>query len=777
MAGAAAGLKVLQVARGMPGALAGMILADHGADVIRVEDPAGDPFLNRAGERMWNRGKRRVALDLDDAAQRGSALALASEADLVLCGVQPTTAERWGLTYEALSAVNPRLIYVSITAFGWAGPYRDLPNAEALVLARSGGMLQPVNGGHRGGPIFLAPPLLSYSAALAAVQGALAALRERDVSGRGQHVDTSLYAAMLVHRSYLAWDPELHAEDFPARQAATVPDPRGMRPLFNLNECADGKWLSMAAWTPALAYRAIELMGLGELLADERCAGMPNFFSSPDDRNALLEVLWSTFRQRPLQEWLERMDAAGIPCEPAGTVEEFRRLGQLWANELAVEVDDPVVGRMVQVGVLGQFSATPGRVRPAEATARPASDAPALLQSWRAAAPAPAGTPAMAANPRGPLDGVRVLDFTSFLSGPMATHLLADLGAEVTKVEPHAGDDFRMSAPFVFRGLHREKRSVVLDLKRPGGDELLALLVRASDLVVYNYRLGVEERLGLDYEQLAALNPQIIVCRMTAFGPRGERAHRGGYDASITALSGIAQLQAGTGNPPVSLTAADISTGLAAATAICLAVRARETQGIGQLVDMAMIGAMAYVAANRFVAYTGKPASPTADRGQHGFGPAYRLYETADGWVFVAAVGSGCKAALARLLGQRGPLDAAAAERTFAGRTTAHWLAALAAVGVPAADSNVDARAFLHQRPEFRATGTRIEVPSERYGRLGQAGVHVRFSRTPARIERQEPALGAQTEEVLRQLGVTDERLEQLSAAGTIPARAAVGPV
>ena len=769
MAGAATGLKVVQIARGMPGMLAGMILADHGADVIQVEDPDGDPFLNLAGARMWSRGKRRIALDLDRTADRSAALALAREADIVLCGVRPVTAERWGLTPAALCEANPRALFVSMTGFGWSGPYRDLPLTEAMVLALSGGMAQPANGGHRAGPIFLAPALPSYGAALAAVQGSMAALRERDVSGRGQHVDISLYSAMLVHRAFLAWEPEQHPEDFPVPALGVLPDPRGVRPLFNLNQCADGGWLSMAAWTPALAYKALELMDLGALLADERFVGVPNFYPTPEDRNALLEILWAKFRERPLADWLERMDAAGIPCEPAGSVESFRMLGQLWANGLAVSCDDPVVGPMMQVGVLGGLSATPGQVRPAEVSARPVEEAAALLESWRAAPPAPSGKPHVPANPRGPLDGVRVLDFTNFLSGPMSTHLLADLGARVTKVEPQVGDDFRVSAPYVFRGLHREKRSVVLELKRPGGAELLARLVRAADIVVYNYRLGVEARLGLDYDALKAINPQIIVCRITAFGPRGARAHRGGYDASITALSGVSQMQAGAGNPPVSLTVADIATGLAAATAMCLAIRAQETQGIGQQIDVTMIGAMAYVAADQFADFAGKPAGPIADHGQQGFGPAYRLYQTTDGWIFVSAVGSGREARLARALGQEGALDESAAQTTFARRTTAEWLTTLAAADVPAADPNVDAAAFLHGTPEFRANGTRIAVPTARYGQLGQPGVHVRFARTPVRTEKQEPALGADTDDVLREHGVPTETIEKLRRSGTIP--------
>ncbi len=775
MSRACAGLKVLQISRGMAGALAGMVLADHGADVLCVEDPAGDSYLNEAGQRLYSRGKRRIALDLDIPAERASVLELVRHADVVLCGVRPTTAERWGLSYDALSWANPRVIFATITGFGWTGPYRDLPAADGIVQAISGSMSQAANGGHRPGPVFLAPPLASYGAALSSVQGILAALRERDLSGRGQQVDTSLYAAFLVNRSFLLWAPERHPEDFPVPRAIT-PDPRGIRPLFNQNECADGRWLSMAAWTPALAYRALEVMGLSELLGDERFAGVPNFFATEADRDELLRILWDTFKKKPLQEWMELMDAHAVPAEPAQAIDDFRQLGQLWANGHAVAVDDPVVGRMVQPGVLGQFSATPGEVRPAEAVARPPGEAAGLLRDWQNLPPPPASQPSLPRNARGPLDGVRVLDFTAFLSGPMGAHLLADLGADITKVEPATGDDFRMSAPFVFRLLHRDKRSVVLELKQPGGDDVLERLVRESDVVIYNYRLGVEERLGLGYEQLKRINPKIIVCRVTAFGGQGGRAHRGGYDASITALSGLSSMQAGAGNPPVSITIADISTGLAAATAVTLGIRVLETQGIGQQIDIAMIGATAYVGADAFVGYEGKPPSPELDHGQYGFGPCHRIYPTADGWLFVSAISARATQALQDLLGGAGSLEPVRAEATFASRNTAEWLADLAAAGIPAANAVADAARFLHETPQFRANGTRIEVPTERYGILGQAGPAVRFARTPVRIERQEPGLGEHTEEVLREVGVSDAQLDALRSAGAIPSpkRAAV---
>jgi crotonobetainyl-CoA:carnitine CoA-transferase CaiB-like acyl-CoA transferase len=747
MAAALAGLRVVEIARGMPGQLAGMVLADFGADVARLESPGGDPNAGEPGARTWTRGKRRIAIDMDNPGEREHALRIAKEADVVLLGVRPTTAERWGLAPAALLEANPRLVVATISGFGWDGPHREKPVTEAYMLAASGLMAYPGNGAQRTGPIFLAPHLPGYSAALLAVQGILAALRERDASGQGQHVDIGLYQAMLVHRAIYMWNPELHPEEF-ITPSKVLTDPRGMRPMFNLNECSDGRWLSMGGWTPALSYRALEVMGLGHLLADERFTGIPNFFPDEAARKEILETLWARFRERPQQEWLDGMDAQSVPVEPVLSIAEFRDVGQVWANGHAVRVDDPVLGTMVQQGVLGEFSATPGTVRAAEATAGPAPEASSVAASWAKAA-AVRGTAGVPREGRGPLAGLRVLDMTMFLSGPMAGHLLADLGAEVLKAEPPEGDDFRMSAPSVFRFLHRDKRSVVVDLKKPEGRGQIAQLVRDADVVLYNYRLGVEERLGLDYAALRAINPDVIVCRITAFGSHGDRAHRGGYDASISALAGMLQLQGGEGNTPVSITLADISTGLAAATAISVAVRARETGGPGQHIDISMIGAMAYLGSESFIDYEGRPAPEVLDGGQRGLGPLYRLYETSDGWVLLSARSDQSAAVLQALgLSSPGPIDAAALEHAFAVRTSGRAIDLLTAAGITCADATVDAREFLYGSPALLAQATAAIVPTERYGRLGQAGPAIRFSRTPVRLERQEPALGEHNDAV-----------------------------
>lgn len=747
MAGACSGLRVVEIARGMAGSLAGMILADHGADVVRFESPRGDPTLSTIGERVWSRGKTRVALDMADSEQRGRAMDVLRQADVLLLSVRPTTAEGWGLTYETLALANPGLIFASITGFGWDGPGRDQPVSEGLMQAMSGSMLSAGNGALRDGPIFFAPHAPAYGAALLAVQGVLAALRERDGSGLGQHVDVGLYQANLVYRATGLFDPEFHPEDFPSVPATS--DPRGVRPLFNLNQCSDGRWLSMGAWTPALAYRALEVMGLSHLLADERFVGIPNFFPDEAARREVLDILWTRFRERPMQEWLDAFDAEAIPSEPVQTIAEFRQIGQIWANHHAVHVVDPVLGPMNQPGVLGELKETPGTVGAAAKTALPASTADDIATRWKAAGPV-RGVGAMRAGGRGPLAGVRVLDLTMFLSGPMAGHLLSDLGADVIKAEPPEGDDFRMSAPYVFRFLHRDKKSVVVNLKTPAGQVAIEQLIAQSDVVLYNYRLGVEDRLNLGYDRIRGINPGVIVCRITAFGPHGERAHRGGYDASITALAGLHRFQAGEGNPPVSFTVADISTGLAAATAISLAIRAKDTIGSGQSIDVTMIGAMAYVCADSFPFFDGAGTVEVLDAGQRGFRPGYRLYRTSDGWLMLSAARDQAGAAGAALgLAPGVDIEAIDLDPVFATRSTAEWIRALSAAGVACADPQVDARTFLHGTPQFKGSDTAIRVQHPRYGTLGQSGPAVRFSRTPARVERQEAELGEHTQAVL----------------------------
>ncbi len=785
MPGAASGLKVLEIAQGMPGSLAGMLLADQGAEVVKLEAPTGDPYASEAGFRFWNRGKVRVAADLKDPGAADTLRGLSRAADVVIVGLSQSTAESLGLTYDELSRENPRLVFATITGYGWDSARRDELAIDGTVHARMGSMLSPQNGGSREGPIFVAPRIASYAAAMTCVQGILGALHVRETSGRGQHVDASLLRGALNYRGNGLLTAAQHQEDLPVQPA--IREPRGNRPLFNLCECADGRWISMAAFTRAFCEVGLRVMGLSDLLEDPRFATMPNTFANDDDRMAMLNILWDKFRKKPLQEWIDLMWEAKVPCEPVLSVDEFRDHEQLWANGLAVNVDDPVVGPMVQPGLLGALSETPGEIRPAEAAPRPPEALREVLERWGVPSDNPVPTPTATGGAfrRGPLTGVRVLDFTAFVAGPMCGRLLADLGAEVIKVEPPEGDYFH--APSMrgsFAVLNRGKKGVVLDLKQPRSRDVLHDLVREADVVVYNYRLGVEDRLGLDYESLSAVNPKLILCRITAFGPQGPQAYRPGYETSISALSGNYVEQAGEGNAPATFGAADISSGIAGATNILMALRARDQTGLGQHVESAMIGTLSYVAGDGFPDYPAKTPRPIVDKGQHRAGPLYGLYETSDGWLFLAAVHDRHWTALGNALGVPELRDdafgtaqgrAANAARlaemltgVFGERRTADWESLLEAANVPCVNPMVETPSFFLDDPRSVEDALVVSLPHPHFGTLTEPGVPVRLSETPCVPEIPEPILGEHTQEVLRSVGITDEAMEELLGEGII---------
>ena len=791
MAGAASGLRVLELTQGMAGSLAGMVLSDQGAEVVKIEEPGGDPFVSEAGFRLWSRGKRRFQLDLEHQGARETLLGLARAADVALISVRPSQAESLGLSYETLKEANPGLVFATISGYGWRGPYRDEDLLDGLVHARSGSMLSPQNGGSREGPIFVAPRIASYAAAMTCVQGVLGALHVRETTGRGQHVDASLLLGNLCYRGNGLMRAAARQDELPQQPAAR--DSRGVRPLFNLAQCSDGRWLSMAAFTRAFCEVALGVMGLKHVLEDPRFQGMPNAFANDDDRDALLNILWDTFAEAPMQEWIDRMWEAKVPCEPVLDIEEFRRHEQLWANQLAVTVNDPVVGPMVQPGLLSALSETPGEIRPAEAEPEPADALGEVLARWSDAAtgtPSGNGGGSGGAFRRGPLTGVKVLDFTAFVAGPMCGRLLADLGADVTKVEPPEGENFRgPSMVTSFALLNRGKKGVVIDLKDPRSKELLHTLVRETDIVVYNYRLGVEARLGLDYETLRQVNPKIILCRITAFGPDGPQAYRPGYETSISALSGNYIQQAGEGNPPATFGASDISSGIAGATNILMALRARDRTGLGQHVEGTMIGTLAYVTADGFTDYAGKAPRPKVDAGQHRTDPLYSLYRSSDGWVFLAATQERQWRALrdtaggAELLDEAFSTDETRKEHAkrltqvlsdvFQSRTTGEWVSLLEPAGVPCVDPVVDTGEFVNNDPSL-ATIAVTHIPHGRFQTLTEPGPPVQLSETPCAVDHPEPGLGEHTESVLRDIGMSDAAVREMEEAGTIRAG---GPV
>lgn len=387
--------------------------------------------------------------------------------------------------------------------------------------------------------------------------------------------------------------------------------------------------------------------------------------------------------------------------------------------------------------------------------------------------------------PKGPLDGIRVLDLSSFLAGPYATALLGDLGAEVIKVEPPGGDLGRHWSPFLdgegrfFQAWNRNKRSIALDLAKPEGHEVLCELVRRSDILVENYRHGVTRRLKIDYASLRAVNPRLIYATCTAFGARGPDAARPGYDPVLQTISGTAlgnQRYNGGVTAICVVAVSDYQAGMLMVAGTLAALYRRTITGEGQQVETSLLQAVMTVNAQSFV-----QALDAREEGAIGIHP-YRGYPTRDGWLFVAAgtdrfwrllceaLGRADLAADERYATNGRRVNAAAAisaelEPIFASRTTAEWENILLGAGVPCGGARTYAEFF--DDPQVTAMEMNPVIHHPKLGRLRVIGVPVQLSETPGAIQRAAPLLGEHTEEILHEAGF-GKRIGALRAAGVI---------
>ncbi len=391
----------------------------------------------------------------------------------------------------------------------------------------------------------------------------------------------------------------------------------------------------------------------------------------------------------------------------------------------------------------------------------------------------------------GPLEGIRVIDFGQYLAGPFGPMLLADLGADVIKVEPTRGDGMRGTVIGSFMGCQRGKRDIALDLKQPDGLRIALELVASADIVHHNMTLGTADRLGVGYEQCKAVRPDILYCNTFMYGARGPLAHLGGLDPLGQAASGIEWEQGpvAEGNPPMwyRYGHGDIASAMPSVTALLIALYHRNRTGEGQSMWTSIFhGSMLYTA-DSWLAADGSPSPrPALDREQLGVDALYRLYETQDGWLQLAAVREDHWPALCRVVGRDALLDDARfatwAERVkhrseltlelaqaFMGDLATNWRRALQAAGVPAEISvdTWDGETILFD-DELLRLGLVTEYEHPILGRVRQFGNLITFSDTPGRPRRPAPLVGQHTREILSQLGYDDSTVDDYYSRGVI---------
>src|SRR5436309_2177643 len=739
-----ADLRVVERASGLAASYAGFLLAALGAEVVKVEPPGA---ACTPGASVVERGKRPATLDPARAADVACWGALVAGADAVL-----------GDESAPEVPATPGRGRCRVSAWGGAS---DLPSDEALVAAASGVHAMQWSWSRR--PVWLVTPVVAYMTGMLAALGVAAAVFARRRGAPGQAVRVSgLRAAFALNSGTYVTGPETRGS------LSQFGDPRGQLATYSLFRTADG-WLFIGALTPAFLAKLMTVLGRVDLLADPRLQGSPLAFGIPEIKDFVRRELDPILARRAPAEWLGVLGEADIPCGPVRTREQALRDPEARALGLVVPLEDPRLGPTWQPGELALFSDTPApRPPPAREPGAATTAVRAAAPGWRRPACSPDGPP-----PRACLAGIRVLDLASFIAGPFCPMLLADLGAEVLKIESADGDPFRMAA-FGFVGWNRGKRSLVLDLKRAEGRDAFLDLARRADVVVDNFRGGVMERLGLGWETLRGVNPRLVHTSVTGWGSSGPLAARPGFDPIFQACSGLMQAQGGADDPVFHMIAyTDYSAGTLGALATVAALLARERTGRGQRVDVSLFRTSYVMQAAEMILAAAYPLAPAGGRDFLGPGACRRLYACGDGWVCVAATAEAHAAALGRLTGAPLALDdpaegaaAAAVGGALGALSRTEALARLADAGVPAAPCLDFQELFAD--PLLRAAGCVIEQSHPALGPLLLSGAFVDFEATPAVLRRSAPLLGADGPAALAEIGYPPERIAALMDSGVV---------
>lgn len=408
--------------------------------------------------------------------------------------------------------------------------------------------------------------------------------------------------------------------------------------------------------------------------------------------------------------------------------------------------------------------------------------------------PSEAATERAAAAPHpGPLSGMRVLELAQIMAGPTCGMLLADMGADVVKVEKlPGGDDARgykqpsvngVSAPFMM--LNRNKRALALNLKHWRGRDVLLRMVREADVLTENFRRGTLEKLGLSHEVLAGVNPGLIYCAVSGYGRSGPDADKGGFDLIAQGFAGLMSITGEPGGPPVKTgnSVADINAGILAALGILAAYAHRLKTGEGQVVDTSLMEAALQQTYWHAAIYFATGSSPGPTGSAHLLTAPYQAFRTRDGWINIGGANQANWERIAEVVGHPEWRDDArfatnsarvtnrsalsdAMNAVLVTRSKAEWIAAFDAAGVPVGPVHTIGEALEH--PQTIARGMVTEVEHPQAGPVRTLGCPIHFSRTPTRITRPAPMLGEHTRELLREYGYDDAEIDTLIADGVV---------
>ena len=751
---ALSGITVIDLSDGLAAALASMFMADNGARVIRVVFDISEVVRNPVIYAIYDRGKEVVRLDLDSPSEHLHEMF--SRADVLIDDLPPSSPLRESLGLDSSLDRNPRLIHCSVTAYGPNGPLKDEPADHDLVAARTGILASQPS--YRDGPIHVVHPVAYVGAALLAGLGIAAALYRRETTGRGGRVQTSLMAGALLYA------PKAVGDGIPVRPFNMTP--QGGGPFYSVFECADGQWIQLGCIHSGFVDLAAAVIGVADTIySNAEEYGDGRWPRDEAARRRLFNLVAAALRTRPAGEWIEDLRAADVPCDVVRSAEEAMRDPQILHNGLIHELNDPVLGPTRMTGLPIKFSETPARVRGPRPSAPNHAESLEQPSSFRRKR-----EPTHAENAL-PLYGVRVMEMTNVIAGPVAGRLLADLGADVIKFESPDGDISRPAGGAGFISYNAGKRAMSVNTRTDEGKEIARRLASVSDAILANMRPGATDRMGLDADTLHTLNPRLVQSHITAYGWDGPYAQRPGVDPIAQAITGLQHAQGGYGSPPVYLSAlapCDYTGGALGALGTVLALVARERFGIAQKVDTNLLASGSVMCADDFLDYDGKVPRRLPDSDQMGVGPLRRLYRTADGWIHLAAEDHGyAHKILAALSAQdgherRADINESHLESLVASISSNDVIQALRSHDVPCAPVVDGYNIGFLSDPQAQANSMTVTLTHPSLGDVHYSGNLVSFGALDTLPKRPTPLLGQNTAEILAELGYDEEQTREL---------------
>lgn len=758
--GALDGLQVIDFGQYVAGPLVAQIFADHGADVIRV-DPPGGPRWDSDANAILQRGKRSIVLDLRREEDRATARSLIRAADVVVENFRPGVMDRLGLGQESSRVDNPGLVYLSLPGFASDDPRAGCYAHEGVISAAAG-LYPPRDFDPAGEPVVNTLPLASVFAAMIAANSVVAALVAREQTGLGQRVEVSLFDASFEITRFYA-DRTSPEPRYPAHiMLGGSYDP----PTADHYQCADGRWVHLS-WLEGRqlddfarmvgTYDEWEAGGLFEMPAQR-------FWSDPSLASKVRGLLEPIFLTRTAAEW-ERVANPACDLTECCTSEEWLLFDeQARALDTAITLVDPELGVTHQVGHSLTMTGTPPRVRGPRQ--RPdAARAEILASLGSRQTPKPSNG---AKIPGGALAGVTVIDTCQLLAGPTVGRILAEYGAEVIHLSHPAG-----RASLEYHGsTNGGKQTISLDLKKPGGLDVLWKLVERADVLSTNFSDSVAVRLGVDEAAVRQRRPDIVYSRLSAHGPKGPRADYRGHEQVGQTVTGM-QNRYGQDHPhPVMQPFAinDVGSGHLTALGILLALYHRARTGRGQWVGSSLTQVAALYQTPYLIDHRKRVWDDPGGIGCRGTSPTEHLYRAADGWFFLGAPDTeATRATLARVDGLSGVdvadgLTRELAER-FATEKRAVWVERLLAAGLGAHVWNSIAAAMDDPWAREHGLSVDVEFPDGQLGHL--TGPAPRLSETPMRMGAPAHPIGSDTAAVLRDVGLADQ-IDRLTDAGTV---------